>query len=229
METSAMTRRFGMSLLATAVVTASWIAPAIAAPTPAVAAAAASAQPAEYRVSYGDALTIYVVGQPTLSVTDLAIRPDGRITLPLVQDLPVQGKTVPEVTALVTKSFKPFLASPQVMVNIARFRPVKITALGQVKLPGTFAFEATPNLVDVIAKAGGLTERASRTSVKVIDPKGTVTMYDIDQVLTGKQTLPAIAEGTVVEVGEVWGPDWYRVLPVIASVITAGAFLMREW
>lgn len=219
MNLFAMTRRLAMGLVATAVVTASWIAPA-----------AAVAQPApEYRLGYGDAVNVTVIGQPTLSVAGQALRPDGRITLPLVQDVYIQGKTVPEVTATLTKAFKPYLASPQVMVNISRFRPLKITALGQVKLPGTFDFEATPTLVDVIAKAGGLTERASRTSVKVIDPKGTVRLYDIDQVLTGKQTLPVMTEGTVVEVGEVWGPDWYRVLPVIASVITAGAFLMREW
>ncbi|MFN3428658.1 MAG: polysaccharide biosynthesis/export family protein, partial [Candidatus Sericytochromatia bacterium] len=181
----------------------------------------------DYRLGYGDALTVTVVGQPSLSVSDQPVRPDGRITLPLVQQVEIQGKTVAEVTAALNQAFKPFLTTPQVVVTVARFRPLRVTVLGQVAKPGTYAFEAAPTLVDLVATAGGLTDRASRASIRVVEPGGSVRSYDLDGLLAQNGPMPTLGEGSVVEIGEVWGPDLYRLIPLAASVITAGALLWR--
>jgi protein involved in polysaccharide export with SLBB domain len=200
---------------------------ALAAALVAAAQAPMLARSADYKLGYGDAVTVTVVGQPNLSVQDQPVRPDGRITPPLVQQVEIQGKTVAEVTAALNKAYRPFLTTPQIVVTVARFRPLRITVLGQVVKPGSYAFEEAPTLIDALATAGGLTERAARSSVRVMEPGGKSLTYDIDSLLQGKGPLPRMREGSVVEIGEVWGPDFYRLIPIAASVITAGALLWR--
>ena len=192
-----------------------------------VGAGPALARGADYQLGYGDALTISIVGQPSLSVEAQAVRPDGRISLPLVQEVEIAGKTVAELTADLVKAYKPYLLSPQIVVSVAKFRPLKVTVLGQVTKPGTYDFEAHPTLVDALATAGGLTERAQRGAIKVMTPGQPAQVYDLDRLLSGESELPRLAEGSVVEIAEVWGPDYYRLIPIVASIITAGALLWR--
>lgn len=189
--------------------------------------APAMGRSADYQLGYGDAISVTVVGQPTLSVTDQPVRPDGRISLPLVQQVEIQGKTVAEVTSALNKAYKPYFQAPQIVVTVARFRPMRVTVMGQVTKPGTYAFEELPTLVDAVATAGGLTDRAARTGIKVVEPGGQTLSYDMDLLLSGQTPLPRLREGSVVEINEVWGPDLYRLIPIAASVITAGALIWR--
>lgn len=192
-------------------------------------AGAAAAAPPDYRLGYGDAVSVTIVGQPDASVQDQAVRPDGKISLPLVNDVAVGGKTVAEVAEGLTQSMRPYFREPRIVVSISRFRPLRVTLLGQVKTPGTHAFDRAPTLVDALATAGGLEQRASRGGIKVIGPDGTAVVYDLDHVLAGRASVPLLQEGTVVEVQEAWGPDLYRVLPLAASLITAAAILIRYY
>lgn len=186
-------------------------------PGPAIAAAAA----ADYRLGFGDTLSVSVVGQAAVAVTAQPVRPDGRITLPLVQDINVQGKTVQEITQTLARAYRPYFADAQVLVQVAKFRELRVTLIGQVHKPGTLTFASSPTLVEVLAGAGGLTERAERHAVKVLLPGGAQKSYDVEAIMAGSQPMPMVPEGAVVEVTEVWTPDLYRMLPVAASVITA--------
>lgn len=184
----------------------------------------------EYRLGFGDAVSIKVLGQQPLSVEDQAIRPDGRISLPLVKEVLARGKTVGELTEVLSEAYHPYLTDASVVVTVSRFRPLKITLLGQVSRPGTFSFEAPPTLLDALAASGGLTERGDRTRIKLIEASGRSATYTLDGLLSGRESAPRVAEGSVIEVAEVWGPDMYRALPVIASIITAAALMMRvQW
>ena len=187
----------------------------------------ALARGADYQLGYGDALSVTIVGQPTLSVEGQAVRPDGRITLPLVKEVIIEGRTVAEVTAALEKAYKPYLTHPQIVVSVAKFRPLRVTVMGQVTKPGTYAFEGEPTLVDALATAGGLTDRAQRGAIKVMTPGGESRVYDLDRLMSGAEALPKLSEGSVVEIAEVWGPDYYRLIPIAASIITAGALLWR--
>lgn len=189
--------------------------------------AAALAAGADYRLGYGDTLNVSVVGQPALAVGAQPVRPDGRITLPLVQDVVVQGKTVQEVTSALARAYKPFFADAQIVVQVAKFRDLRVTLIGQVARPGTLAFATAPTLVEALANAGGVMERAERKAIKVIAPGGTQKVYDLDAILAGQQPMPLVPEGAVVEVTEVWTPDVYRWLPLLGTVITAGVWLVR--
>lgn len=187
----------------------------------------ALAEPASYRLRYGDSLNVTVLGHSELSVQGQAIRPDGRLSLPLVPDLAATGLTVPELSSALAKAYRPYLNSPQVVVSIARLRPLKVTILGQVRSPGAFDFEEAPTLLDALARAGGLTERAERQAIQVRSPAGASRRYDLDRLLSGEAELPKVAEGTVIEVQETWGPDWYRIVPLLSTAITAGALLFQ--
>lgn len=187
------------------------------------------AKEAEYRLDYGDSITVKVVGQPGLSIEDQPLRPDGLISLPLIQEVSLRGKSIAEVTALLNRAYQPYLTKPQIVVNVAKFRPLRVTLLGQVKTPGTFSFEGPPSLVDAIAAAGGLTDRAARDQVRVLLPDGSTQRHDINRLLDGTAKIPRVPQGSVIEVGETWSPDLYRLLPVIASTVTATAFLMQQW
>lgn len=183
----------------------------------------ASAAPGDYRLGFGDTLSVSVVGQPNVAVAAQPVRPDGRITLPLVQDILVQGKSVQEITAILARAYRPYFADAQIVVQVAKFRELRVTLIGQVQKPGTVSFASVPTLVEALAGAGGLSDRAERSAVKVLLPAGGgQKVYDLEGILTGRQPMPTVPEGAVVEVSEVWGPDFYRVLPVAASLITAG-------
>lgn len=188
----------------------------------------ALAREPEYALRYGDALTVTVVGHPELSVQAQPIRPDGQISLPLVPAMPTKGRTVTELTAELVKAYKPYLLQPQVVVTVAKFRPLRVTVLGQVGRPGTLEFEETPTLLDVLASAGGLTEQGSRRGIKVVSAKGVGASYDLDHLMAHPNDVPRLEEGSVVEVAQVWGPDLYRVtIPLLAAFISAGVWLLR--
>lgn len=195
----------------------------------AMAAPAHAALPSgEYRLQYGDAVTIQVVGKPDLAIVAQPIRPDGNISLPLVQEVPVAGKTVAQVTAMLNAAYKPFVTTPHVTVNVARFRPTRVTVLGEVARPGNLEFQEPPRLVDALAAAGGLTDRAARDRIRVKAPDDQMRVFDLDAVLAGSASMPVLSENVTVEVAEVWYPDLYRFVPIAASLITAAAVLLRN-
>ncbi|HEY9898047.1 MAG TPA: polysaccharide biosynthesis/export family protein [Pantanalinema sp.] len=188
----------------------------------------AAALGADYRLRDGDAVSVSVLGHPDLSVQAQPIRPGGQISMPLIQALSAQGKTVSELTDELTGAYRPFLNKPQISVTVAKFRPMRVTILGQVGRPGTFDFEEAPTLVDVLATAGGLSERAARNSIKVVGPAGSGKTYDLDRLLSRQESNPLIQEGSIVEVGEVWGPDLYRVtIPLLAAFVSSAVWLLR--
>ena len=187
----------------------------------------AFAAPAEYRLGYGDTITVTVVGQPSLSVEDQPVRPDGGISLPMIKQLRVEGRSVQDLTEALTAAYRPYVTTPQVIVKVMKFRPLRVTLLGQVGRPGSFAFEHAPTLADALATAGGLTNRAARARIKVVEAGGKTTVYDLERFTSGQAPFPRIADGSVIEVEEVWGPDLMPFLPFIASIVTAGVILLR--
>lgn len=181
----------------------------------------------DYRLRFGDAINVTVVDHPELSVASQPIRPDGRISLPLVPEYSASGKSINETTQDLANAYKHYLANPQLSVSIAHFRPLRVTILGQVQHPGTYDFEDVPSVVGAIATAGGLTERAERSAIKVIAPQASQT-YNLNSLLKEPASIPVLADGAIIEVGEVWGPDYYRLIPTVATVITAVALLIRR-
>jgi polysaccharide export outer membrane protein len=113
-----------------------------------------------YHVGPEDVLEIRVWADDTLS-TKVAVRPDGMISLPLIGDVYVAGKTASEISGEVEKLLEEFKASPQVDVNIAEINSYRIYILGEVEKPGMVQVRNFTTLLQAIALVGGPTRFAS--------------------------------------------------------------------
>ncbi len=122
-----------------------------------------------YIVGPGDTLQIFVWRNPELSTT-VPVRPDGKITTPLVQDMVAVGKTPSELARDIEKVLEEFIRSPQ--VNIIVSNPVsafsQIKVVGQVTTPQSMAFREGMTVLDVVLAAGGLGPYAAGNRAKVV-------------------------------------------------------------
>ena len=110
-----------------------------------------------------DVLTIRVLGEPDLT-GNYTVDSDGTITFPFLQRVPVAGRTMKEIEALITKLLDgDYIRKPQVSATIATYRSRSIFVLGEVKQPGRYTIEGQTTLLEVIAQAGSFTQTAGPT------------------------------------------------------------------
>lgn len=115
----------------------------------------------DYHLAAGDVVSIHVYGQADLSVK-AKIDNKGVINYPFIGEVLLINKTTSEVRESISEALKDgYLIAPEVHVSVIEYRPFYIH--GQVKRPGSFAYQPGLVLAKAIALAGGLTERASNT------------------------------------------------------------------
>lgn len=138
-------------------------------PSTSAAPAAASDIPSgpAYRIGIDDELQISVWREPELS-GPVVVRPDGMITLPLVDDLNVVGQTTKQLQALLTEKLKPFVNEPQVTVIVRSIRSRKVYLMGQVPRPGAYPISDRTTVMQLLAQAGGLNPFAKTSSIYVL-------------------------------------------------------------
>lgn len=118
-----------------------------------------------YVVGANDVLGIKVFEEPGLS-GNFSIDSDGSITYPFLGRVEVGGMTVKEIEALLTKKLlEGYVRRPVVSVEIAQYRSRSIYVLGEVRAPGKYNIEGTITLLEVIARAGSLTNTAGNTII----------------------------------------------------------------
>ena len=148
-------------------------APAPPLPRPAAPAASASATTPDYRLVSGDKLRIEVYKDAQLSQS-LQIRPDGKITLPLVGDVPAAGRTSVELRDAIAKSLQEYMTDPTVTVIVTETTPQVIYVTGEVAKPGSYSIvNGQMSIIQAIAMAGGLTEFANKKDIRVLRKNGT--------------------------------------------------------
>ncbi len=119
----------------------------------------------EYRyiIGPGDTLNIVVWRNPELS-SSVPVRPDGRITTPLVEDMVAQGKNPTELAREIETALKKYLQDPVVTVVVTGFgggNDEQIRVLGQAVKPATLSYRQNMTLLDVMIAVGGLTDFAA--------------------------------------------------------------------
>lgn len=142
-------------------------------PPAALKAPPADAQ-AAYRIGPGDTLSVFVYGSPDLSVKSLPVRPDGRISLPLVPNVPAAGKTPSELATEITKRLTKYVYNPVVTVMVDSFNgPLDraIRVIGQATVPETIPYVDGMTLLDVMIAVKGLTPYAAGNSAKIVRKK----------------------------------------------------------
>ena len=125
----------------------------------------------EYRVGPGDKLRIEVYKDPQLSQS-VQVRPDGKITLPLIGDLEATGHTPIELRDTITTSFKEYVTNPTVTVIVVEALASKVYVMGEVTHPGTMELHGPTTILQALAMAGGFKEFANTKDVKVLRPTG---------------------------------------------------------
>jgi polysaccharide export outer membrane protein len=123
--------------------------------------AALSVQP---RLGKADILNITVYDEPDLTMDNVPVRPDGKISFPLVGDVQAEGRSVDELTADITQRLGQYLLSAKVTVAVQQFNSMNYTIAGEVVKPGVYPLQTNVSLVDAVAKAGGLNKGQYRAS-----------------------------------------------------------------
>jgi polysaccharide export outer membrane protein len=126
----------------------------------------------EYRLGSGDKLRIEVYKDAQLSQS-VQIRPDGKITLPLVGDMVANGLTPIELRDEIAKQLKEYITNPTVTVIVVEATSAHAYVMGEVAHPGEVSLHGPVTIVQAIAMAGGFKEFANTKDVKVLRPSGT--------------------------------------------------------
>jgi polysaccharide export outer membrane protein len=124
---------------------------------------------ADYRLVTGDKLRVEVYKDAQLSQS-LQVRPDGKITLPLVGDIPAAGKTSAELRDAVTSSLEAYMTNPVVTVIVVETMPQLIYVMGEVYGPGPQAVKGDISILQALASAGGFKDFANKKAIQVLRP-----------------------------------------------------------
>jgi len=141
----------------------------------------------EYRVGPGDKLRIEVYKDQQLSQS-VQVRPDGKITLPLVGDLEATGRTPLELRDTIATSLKDYVNNPTVTVIVVEAVASQVYVMGEVTHPGTMQLYGPTTILQALAMAGGFKEFANTKDVKVLRPSksGMDTLkFNYKDVLSG--------------------------------------------
>lgn len=157
------------------------------------------AQPArEYRIAREDVIEVSVWKEPDLSRT-LPVRPDGKITLPLVGDVEAEGKTPAELETAVQKKLTPLVRDPRVTVLVHDINGSRVYVTGMVTHPGAFPLRSSMDVLQALAMAGGLAEFADRGEITILRADGRRNVVDYDDLVNGK-ARPKLGSGDTVVV-----------------------------
>ncbi len=123
----------------------------------------------EYYIDIGDVLDISVWQIPDLTRSEVIVRPDGKISFPLIGDIKAEGLTLTQLDNIITGKLKTYVKAPEVSIMIRRFgeQANKVVILGEIFGPGVYKFSGPPSIAEVIASAGGYTKYAVLNSIMV--------------------------------------------------------------
>src|SRR5262245_1497486 len=124
-----------------------------------------------YRIGPEDVLDISVWNNTSVSRT-VPVRPDGRISLPLIDGVQAAGLTPNELRDELNRRLVEFIQTPSVSVVVREVHSFKVSVLGQVKTPGRYELRSRATVLDVLALAGGFSEFADKTRVLIFRQEG---------------------------------------------------------
>lgn len=125
----------------------------------------------EYRIGPLDDITIHVWRNPELSAEKVKVRPDGRLTIPLVQDIPAVGKTATELQDYIAGELAKYIEQPIVSVIVntpAGTYDQRVRVVGSTEQPASLPYQANMTVLDAMIAVGGLGEFASGNRAKLI-------------------------------------------------------------
>jgi polysaccharide biosynthesis/export protein len=158
--------------------------------------------PTDYKIGAEDELTISVWHEPELSQA-VVVRPDGLITLPLLNELKVLGLTTDELQALLTEKLKAVVNDPQVTVIVKAVHSRKVFVMGNIAKQGVYPLGGKKTVLELIAEAGGLGPFAKTHSIYILRKSGGNEIripFNYKKALSGKSDNPELLPGDMVVV-----------------------------
>ena len=129
-------------------------------------ARSAASTAADYRLTAGDKLRIEVYKDAQLSQS-LQVRPDGKITLPLIGDVAAAGHTAVELRDAISASLKEYIGNPVVTVIVTEASPQVVYVTGEVNKPGALTLTGQMSILQALAMAGGFTDFADKKNILI--------------------------------------------------------------
>ena len=163
--------------------------PAAARPAAAAAGTVVGAPlPAKYVIGVGDVLAVAFWREQALS-GDVVVRPDGKISLPLLNDVQASGATPEELARTLARAAVKFVDEPDVAVIVKEIHSRRVFLVGQVATPGMVPLTGEMNVLQLLAVGGGLLEYADRKNIVITRTQDRQEMrfkFNYDDVLKGK-------------------------------------------
>ena len=133
--------------------------------------AAAAGVDGEYKIGPEDVLDIAVWDNAALSRA-VPVRPDGKISLPLLNDLQVAGLSPMQLRELLTKKLAEYIPSPEVSVIVREIRSLSFSVVGEIRNPGRYELRSGTTVMDALARGGPFNDFASRSRIFVLRANG---------------------------------------------------------
>jgi polysaccharide export outer membrane protein len=188
-------------------------------------APALNAQPAPSQDAYvlgpGDTIDVVVYGEADLS-RSVTVKPDGAVSLPLLGEVKAAGKTTKQFADELVRLYSKYLKQPSITVTVREFRVDRIYILGQVARPGEYQLRVTTGIMELLASAGGPTNRADLAKVVVIRGKMEAMQLNLlEAFATNRSPDVKLLAGDVLFV-----PETDRRTVILGQVNRPGAYEM---
>lgn len=165
----------------------------------------------QYLIGPGDNLTIFVWRNPEISGSFI-VRPDGKVTTSLVEDIEVSGRTPTMLARQLEEQLSTYINNPRVTVSVGRFQgpfSEQVRVIGEATNPSAINYTENMTLLDLMIAVGGLTEFASGNNaklVRVIDGKQTTFEINIEALIKDgdiKENIDMLP-GDIIIIPEAW-------------------------
>lgn len=182
-----------------------------------------SAAPENYLLGPGDQIEVSVFGEPDLS-RSATIKPDGTIALALINEVKAAGKTTTQLETELTKMYSKYLKAPSISVVVRELRVERVYLLGQVNKPGDYQLRPNVGIFELLASAGGTTNRADLAKAVVIRGKTETIKVDLlDAIAKSKTPEAKLQAGDVLFI-----PETDRRIVALGEVSRPGSYDLLE-
>jgi len=144
----------------------------------------------EYVIGIDDTLNVNVWRDNELSMTNLTVRPDGKITLPLINEIQASGKTPNQLREDITAKLSDYFeVVPPVTVSVSKIVSHTVSVMGQVSKPAIYVLTSYTTVIDIIVRAGGLSGLAKSKDIKIVrkvNGANRIFRFNYKEVIQGK-------------------------------------------
>ncbi len=152
---------------------------------------AVAVDPEKYQIGPEDLLFVRVWREPDFTLP-VPVRPDGKITMPLIGEVRASGQSPLQLTATLKQLLLQYLNNPDVSVFVTEVRSKKFYIDGEVNRPGSFALVTPMSLLEALSRGGGFREFANTKKIRVLRG-GEILHFNYKEVTNGKRLEQNIA------------------------------------